>query len=423
FGALGQGNRQGITKAVAIVAGLTMTTAGYVRGLIAQRKQSQPAPTSSTELAPFDNGQTSLRVLMVSARYFPLTGGTETHTYEVARRMAADGHQVTVLTTDLSGELAPQEIHAGVTIKRVAAYPRSRDFYFAPAIYSEITSGKWDVVHIQGYHTFVAPIAMFAAWRSKTPYVVTFHSGGHSSSLRNKGRSFQRLLLKPLLERANQLIGVSQFEADFFAQHLGIDRQRFVVIPNGSHLPALDYPVLPEPYPLIVSSGRLERYKGHQHVISAFSKVLEERSDARLRIAGAGPYELELQHLATSLGVQDRVEIQAIPSVNRLGMAELLSRASLVVLFSEYEAHPVAVMEALSLKRPVLVADTSGLSELAQRGLVQALPLESNSDQLAAAILQQLDHPLIPADVTLPTWDGCAAQLLEVYRYVLRRAH
>ncbi|MBC7814824.1 MAG: glycosyltransferase, partial [Burkholderiales bacterium] len=164
FGALGQGNRQGITKAVAIVAGLTMTTAGYVRGLIAQRKQS--AANTSTELAPMVDAQQSMRVLMVSARYFPLTGGTETHTYEVARRMAADGHQVTVLTTDLSGELAPQEIHAGVTIKRVAAYPRSRDFYFAPAIYSEITSGKWDVVHIQGYHTFVAPIAMFAAWRS-----------------------------------------------------------------------------------------------------------------------------------------------------------------------------------------------------------------------------------------------------------------
>ncbi|MFN8528578.1 MAG: hypothetical protein U0670_08200 [Anaerolineae bacterium] len=40
-------------------------------------------------------------------------------------------------------------------------------------------------------------------------------------------------------------------------------------------------------------------------------------------------------------------------------MSRLLARASLVVLFSEYEAHPVAVMEALSLRRPVLVADTS----------------------------------------------------------------
>jgi glycosyltransferase involved in cell wall biosynthesis len=97
-------------------------------------------------------------------------------------------------------------------------------------------------------------------------------------------------------------------------------------------------------------------------------------------------------------------------------MAELLSRASLIVLFSEYEAHPVAVMEALSLKRPVLVANTSGLHELAVRGLVQAVPLDSTPDQLAQAMIQQLDQPLIPENIHLPTWEECAASLLAVYQ-------
>jgi hypothetical protein len=88
--------------------------------------------------------------------------------------------------------------------------------------------------------------------------------------------------LKPLLERANQLIGVSQFEADFFAEHLSIDRRRFVVIPNGAHLPKLDSPVAPESYPLIVSSGRLERYKGHQHVIQRRPAVSTSVTQPRL---------------------------------------------------------------------------------------------------------------------------------------------
>ena len=410
-----RGDPYGVARAAAIVIGLFITALGYARA----RASQKPAQVMPIKAPLVTDKRQPLKLLMVSARFFPYSGGTEGHTYEVSRSFADQGHQVTVLTTDVSGELPTQETHAGFTVKRVAAWPRNKDYYFAPRIYSEITSGDWDLVHLQGYHTLVAPLAMFAAWRKGIPYVVTFHSGGHSSSARNRGRGLQRLLLKPLFARAAQLIGVSHFEADFFSQHLGIDRKQFVVVPNGAHLPTLDHPVEPEPYPFIVSSGRLEHYKGHQHVIAAFAKVLQQRPDARLRIAGTGAYEPELRELISSLGVGNQVEIKAIPATNRQGMAELLSRASLVVLFSEYEAHPLAVMEALSLKRPVLVADTSGLTELAERGLVRAVPLDCGPERLAAAMIEQLDNPLIVSDIKLPTWDDCAGQLLDVYSQVL----
>jgi glycosyltransferase involved in cell wall biosynthesis len=414
----------GVGRAVAITAGLFITGLGYLRGRVA--RPALPTPTSNeittqTDYPTAHPTERPMRILMVSARYFPLMGGTETHVYEVARRLAAQGHAVTVLTTDAQGSLPPEEVKDGVNIRRVRAYPRNRDYYFAPQLFPAIARGKWDVVHLQGYHTLVAPLAMLASWVSRIPFVVTFHSGGHSSQFRNSGRSLQRKLLQPLLAHAAQLIGVSEFEADFFSQTLGFDRGRFVVVPNGAHLPTLSQPVEPAPFPLIVSSGRLERYKGHQHVIAALPRVLEQRADAQLRIAGAGPYEDNLRTLAHDLGVEEHVEIASIPPSNREGMAELFSRASLVTLFSEYEAHPVAVMEALSLKRPVLVADTSGLSELARKGLVCAVPPDASSDDLAAAILQQLDSPLIPTEVALPTWDDCAAQLLAVYQRVARR--
>lgn len=400
-------DRMGVVRSTAIIAGLGLTALGYLRGRTSARKTTLQAAVNHP-----------LKLLMVSARYYPFTGGTETHIYEVARRLAADGQSLTILTTDPEGTLPRRETAAGVQIRRVRAYPRQRDYYFAPGILSAVIWGKWDVVHIQGYHTFVAPMAMLAAWISRTPYVVTFHSGGHSSAARNKMRGLQRRLLAPLLKRADQLIGVSEFEADFFAQSLGIDRSRFIVIPNGSHLPPLDEPITQDESPLIVSSGRLERYKGHHHVIAALAELLKKRSDVRLRIVGTGPYEPDLQAMIDTLGVRDHVEIGAIPSGDRQAMSRLLAQASLVVLFSEYEAHPVAVMEALSLRRPVLVADTSGLRELAQKGLVRALPLDSTPQQIAAAMIQQIDMPMIPDAVTLPTWESCAARLLQVYQQV-----
>ncbi len=399
----------GFGRAGAIILGLFFTSLGYLRGLIGRHG----VRLRETTITP---PNTPLRILMVSARYFPFMGGTETHIYEVARRMAAQGHEITVLTTDPTGKL-PREEHAeGVTIRRVKAWPRDRDYYFAPGLLPIIVHGQWDVVHIQGYHTLVAPLAMLASRLARIPYVVTFHSGGHSSEFRNSMRGLQRRILRPLLNHAAQLIGVSEFEADFFAESLGFNRRRFVVVPNGAHLPTLDHPVEQAPYPLIVSSGRLERYKGHQHVIAALPKVLEKRPNARLRIAGSGPYEAALQSLARELGVSDCVEIASVQASNRAGMAELFANASLVTLMSEYEAHPVAVMEALSLKRPVLVADTSGLHELAEKGLARAVALDATPDDLADAIIDELDHPHIPAEIALPNWDDCAAQLLAVYR-------
>ena len=89
------------------------------------------------------------------------------------------------------------------------AWPADYDLYFAPALYKWIRHGKWDIVHCQGYHTFVAPVAMAAAIAAHQRFVVTFHSGGHSSMLRRWLRPLQQLLLRPMLKRADRLIGVS----------------------------------------------------------------------------------------------------------------------------------------------------------------------------------------------------------------------
>jgi glycosyltransferase involved in cell wall biosynthesis len=264
---------------------------------------------------------------------------------------------------------------------------------------------------------------MLAAWRAKIPYVVTFHTGGHSSRLRTALRGLQWALLRPLLARAKRLIGVSRFEADKFREQLGLPETQFEVIQNGGGLPEVTGQATQDGNDtLIVSVGRLERYKGHQRVIAALPRVREHYPDVRLRIAGAGPYEVPLRRLVRDLGVADCVQIEAIPPSDRHGMARVLTRATLVMLLSEYEAHPVAVMEALALRRPVLVADTSGLHELAEQGLVRAIPLASTPDEVAAAVMEQLRHPLVPSHTTLPTWEECVEDLITVYRDVVREA-
>ncbi|MER8406066.1 glycosyltransferase family 4 protein [Mesorhizobium sp. M1307] len=359
-----------------------------------------------------------MRILMVAARCCPLIGGIETHIQEVGPRLVAHGHAVDVLTTDPSGELPVEEEVSGMRVQRVPAWPREADLYFAPGIYSAIRRGAWDLIHFQGYNTFVAPIGLLAAIRGNLPFILTFHSGGHSSRLRKAVRGTQHALLRPLVARAARLIGVSEFEANFFSARVRVPRERFVVIPNGAAMPAASPSVKVDPN-LIVSGGRLERYKGHHRAIAALPELIRRVPHARLHVVGTGPYEGELRRLVATLGLERRVTIASIPGSERQNMADLLASAALFVLFSDYEAHPLAVMEALSLRRPVLVSDTSGLRELAAKGLCRAVPRNAGPKELAAVMAEELEaHREVP-DLALPDWDACARALSDVYCDVL----
>ncbi|ACL61616.1 glycosyltransferase family 4 protein [Methylobacterium nodulans] len=361
-----------------------------------------------------------MRILMVSARYYPFMGGIETHIHEVGPRLAALGHSVDALTTDPSGTLPHEELVKGMRVRRVRAWPKHRDYHFAPGVMTEILRGSWDIIHFQGWHTFVAPLGLLAAVKRDLPFVLTFHSGGHSSRLRNAVRSLQRALLKPLIARADRLIGVSEFEADFFSSTMGIPRDRFAVVPNGTSTLTPSPGVRVDPN-LIISVGRLERYKGHHRVIEAMPELLRRVPGARLKILGAGPYEAELKAARHQLCLTDVVTIEAIPGAERQRLADTVASAGLLVLLSEYEAHPVAVIEALSLGRPALVSDTSGTRELAQKGLCRAIPLDATPVAIADALAEELRTPRsVPAE-TLPNWDDCAQALLDVYHSVTSR--
>jgi glycosyltransferase involved in cell wall biosynthesis len=355
---------------------------------------------------------------MVTPRFFPDTGGVETHVAAVASRLAARGHSVTVLATDITGELPPRDEWKGVSIERERAWPRRRDYYFSPGIYRRVRDGGWDLVHVQSYHTFVAPLAMAAARSSSTPYVVTFHGGGHSSKVRESLRGVQFALLRPLLAGAAGLVALTESELDANSRRLRLSRDRFVLVPNGSDLPARPRERTAESAEglLVASIGRLERYKGHQHVISALPAIRRERPDARLWVAGSGPYRDALERLADRLGVADAVEIRAVAAEDRAGMADELSRVDVVVLASERETHPIAVLEGLSLGCRAVVADSPGLRELGEQGLARVVSRPERPEELARAVLDEADAPpRRSGTLRLSTWDECASRLDALY--------
>jgi glycosyltransferase involved in cell wall biosynthesis len=362
-----------------------------------------------------------LRVALITARYLPDGGGTAIHTQEVARRLAARDVDVTVLTTTLQPGRASANVEDRIPVVQVRAWPRGTDYYLAPGLVRRIWSGRFDLVHCQGYHTLVAPLAMLTASLRRTPYVLTFHSGGHSSPIRRAFRPVQARLLRPLIVRADALIAVSAFEADLFAQRLGLPRQAFNVIPSGVDLP-VPGTILAEPGeadPLLLSVGRLVAYKGHHRVIEALPYVRKSHPGARLRIAGSGPQREALRQLAGRLGLASSVEIEPIPAESRSEMHSLFKQAAVVAILSEYESQGLAAQEAAALGRPVVVTDSTAMAELRNLDNVTVVSRRASAQSVAAAIIELIDAPTTTPPPPAPTWEQCADAVLDIYRRVL----
>jgi glycosyltransferase involved in cell wall biosynthesis len=411
FGDAMRGDFGGLGRAAMIVAGLAATSVDYlrVRSGIAKPDETEGAHPSANGGAP--------RVLMVTPRSPLAQGGVERHVMEVSRRMAAAGVHLEVLCTDPELKQPTTEFRDGVRIRTVRAWPRGRDWYFAPGIWREIGRGQWDLLHVQSYHTLVAPLTMLRALTLRLPYVVTFHGGGHSSDLRNRSRGTQMRLLRPLLRRARRLVAIARFEVEQYGAALGVPPEGFAFIPNGTDLSFSngDLATAEPATPTLASIGRLERYKGHHRVLEAFPLVLERQPDARLLIVGKGPYEAELRRQAKALGLGDKVEITSVPADDPKGMAALLGRVSLVILMSEFESHPLVALEAAAARRRLLVADAGGLAEIAADGFGRGIPLDSTPEQIAAAAIEELAKPQPQRSPSLTSWDECAAALLDLY--------
>ncbi|HEV7399284.1 MAG TPA: glycosyltransferase [Solirubrobacterales bacterium] len=407
LGGVLRGEFAGIGRAAMIVAGLGTTVAGYAT---ASHPDDEQGKAEAGEPRP-------LRVLTVTPLSPLVQGGVERHVSEVTRRLAAAGAEVEVLCTEPGGAKLHEEERDGVRIRVMRSWPANRDWCFAPRLWGEIRRAKPDVIHVQSYHTAVAPLAMLRAIVLRVPFVVTFHGGGHSSGLRNRLRRLQRLLMRPLLRRAARLIAVARFEIDEYSRELRLPAEKFALIPNGTELAFSDAgPPQRNGRPTFATVGRLERYKGHHRVLAALPEVLALEPKARLLIVGSGPYEAALREQAEQLDLGDAVEFTSIPAERPEAMAELLRGVSLVVLLSEFETHPLVALEAAAAGCRLLVADTGGLSELARDGFARAVPLEESPQQVGAAVVEELSLPPQDKRPPLSTWDECAAELLELYR-------
>jgi glycosyltransferase involved in cell wall biosynthesis len=134
----------------------------------------------------------------------------------------------------------------------------------------------------------------------------------------------------------------------------------------------------------VVTVARLHPSKGHDILIRAISKLRQRNVDVVLRIAGAGPAELELRELAHSLKVED--EVTFLGSIGDSEVIKELQQADVFVLASHAEPLGVAYMEAMSCALATIGTDAGGVGEIITNEQDGILVPPKDVDVLADAI-------------------------------------
>lgn len=148
---------------------------------------------------------------------------------------------------------------------------------------------------------------------------------------------------------------------------------------------------------VILVVGRMDRIKGQDVAIKAFSKIAKNFPSAKLVLVGNGSFSGSkkgglghsksdmwrgyLQTLATSLAVQDRVVFTGY--LSDYEMRSAYSRCDAFVLPSSMEGFGLVVVEAWLYKKPVIVSTGAGASELIIDGVNGSTFASGNVDALA----------------------------------------
>jgi glycosyltransferase involved in cell wall biosynthesis len=254
-----------------------------------------------------------------------------------------------------------------------------------------IKSKKIDIIHTHGYKSNF--YALFATLFYSIPLVATCHPWIISS---NKGKRYSRLD-KILLRKFDKIVSISEHVRQQLL-NAGIPDHKITHIDNGININSYknnDDPILvrnkyniPDNVKVICSVGRLSKEKGHHILLDAAKRVLDRFPNTYFIFAGEGLLLSHLKSYAKRIGIDQKVHfpgfVKQIP--------KLLSAIDIFVLPSLTEGMPMALLEAMAAKKPVVSTNVGSIPQLISHDKTGLLVNPGDPIKLSYAIIDILQN-------------------------------
>ncbi len=319
----------------------------------------------------------------------PEAGGAEVHFQELFRRLVANGHRVSLLTTHFGGA-ARQDEQDGVTVYR---WGHTYTFNWESPFFVRrlLKKHRFDCIVDD-----VNKIPFFTAqWFPRMRVCAFFHHlfGKTVFELTAFPLACYVLFMENLSALGYRNVScctVSRSTQTDLVAH-GFRRENICIIENSVDTD-LYVPSDADKEPgVLVYAGRLKRYKNIGLVLDALRVLKDRLRRVRLVIAGTGDDEDHLKQMTHSLGLEPEVSFAGfISEDDKIG---LLQRSTLFVNPSLKEGWGITNIEANACGTAVVANDAPGLRDSVQHGHTGLLYRENDRDDLVRCIELLLDNP------------------------------
>ena len=320
-------------------------------------------------------------------RLNPQAGGAEIHLHEVFGRLAARGHEITLLVSGWPS--APGRIELdGMAVHRVGG--RYTFSLVAPGYYRRnLRNLRFDL-----FVEDLNKVPLFAPYWAGEPVSLIVHHLFGSTAFQEASMPLATatwLLEKPLptVYRRVPTVAVSRSTADDLVAR-GFRSDRIAVIPNGVDLSfySPDPAVPRSEVPLVLYLGRLKRYKRVDLIVQAFARVRDRVPNARLIIGGKGDARPALEQLVHELGLAGSVDFAGF--VTEEAKRNLFRRAWVHMLTSSKEGWGITNIEAAACGTPTIASDAPGLRDSVEDGVTGFLVPHADVAALAGRLQEVL---------------------------------
>ncbi|MBN1871087.1 MAG: DUF3473 domain-containing protein [Candidatus Omnitrophica bacterium] len=219
---------------------------------------------------------------------------------------------------------------------------------------------KMQIIHTHGYKgSFYGLIVSKIA---KVPIVTTLHGWtGEDRKVR-----FYDWLDKRLLKRMDHVVSVSP-QIYQHVQKMVINNGKVSFVPNSVDMdrfnPNTRERDIRKEFGLgkafvIGAVGRLSVEKGHKYLLEAFRRICNVQQNVKLLIVGDGEENAYLKQRAREMRMEDNVVFAGFQKE----MVPIYKSMDIFVLPSLKEGIPISLLEAMSMKVPVIASDVGGVS-------------------------------------------------------------
>jgi len=351
-----------------------------------------------------------MEILQVTISFKPSweAGGVTKVAYGISKRLAEQGHNVTVYTTNMILRELDVEANRPIDLEgmRVYYFANLRKYlstkippipYYLPAIARKEVK-QFDIIHIHDHRTLLAAIIHHYAKKYNIPYVLQAH--GSLTTFFQKGwlkKIFDVIWGYRILKDASRVIAITKEEVEQY-KSMGISKDKIEIIPHGIDISEFDN--LPQSgefrrkyglngnQRIIFYLGRIHKTKGLDLLNKAFADLSKEIDNARLVIAGPSDgYLSPLRQLIKELHIGEKVIITG--PLYEMEKLEAYVDADICVLPSSYEIFGMTILEACACGTPVVLTDRCGIAEAIDSGQA-GLVVPYDKEQLKQAIQHML---------------------------------